>query len=331
MGSLDMGMQAGGGDLATQMGLVSDMVLDPRMGLPLYGIKNEKEQAESPAPFALTPRMFDAADNNNTLDYGSIYGDAMSSDAATTAPPALVAAPERNRTTPSSPPSAASATKLKKPRDGSGKGKSGSAVSLAAADSQSSPPPSKCEKPPKKKPKTRSKTDLSETAATSGGRKPKQDAKRSRCLERNRIAASKCREKKKQWVHELEATKDELESRHASLQREYSGLLDEATQIKTSLMAHAVCNDRNIDMWIESEAVRFVRRSNRRHQQAAAGGIESRHSSIASLASLNSQNESVAQSSTTAPTEDTQLSPPGLKADLINFDYMPDDMFADAG
>ncbi|KAM4056920.1 hypothetical protein HRG_003778 [Hirsutella rhossiliensis] len=116
--------------------------------------------------------MYDAT----ALDCGSIYGNAMSSDAATTAPPALVAAPKTRRITPLSPPSATSPTKLKKPRDGRGRGKSGSAVSQAAADLRSLLPPSKYEMPPKKKPKTRSKTDPSETAATGGEREPKQDA-----------------------------------------------------------------------------------------------------------------------------------------------------------
>ncbi|KND86712.1 Cyclic AMP-dependent transcription factor ATF-7, partial [Tolypocladium ophioglossoides CBS 100239] len=152
------------------------------------------------------------------------------------------------------------------------------------------------------------------------------DARRSRCLERNRVAASKCREKKKQWVHDLESAKCELEQQHASLQAECAGLLDEATQIKNWLMQHAGCADANIDAWIGNEAMRFVQRSGTAAHPAALG---SRHSSIGSLASLQSRNGSIAQSS--AQTEDTHLSSPASKPGPINYDYMPDEMFQDTG
>lgn len=333
-----MGVQVGGSDRSMQASLVSDMVPDPRLGMPPFVIKSEKESVESAAPLALAPCFNDVV--NNALGYGSIYDDVFLHHAAATASPNMVVAPRSGPATPLSPSPVASPVKPRKPD-----GRRSSAVSLAA-DSLS-PPPER-DKPLKKKPRTRSKPVPPETS----GQETKQDVKRSRGLERNRIAASKCREKKKQWVHELEATKDDLESRHASLQREYKGLLEEATQIKTSLMVHAACNDHNIDTWIESEAARFVRRSSRQHHRAAALG--SRHSSIVSPASLTSQTdtsgrdagpshgpgtmadtpylsrvhtESFMQSATML-TEATQLSPQGLKAGPIDFDFMPD-MFGD--
>ncbi|RCI11119.1 hypothetical protein L249_7744 [Ophiocordyceps polyrhachis-furcata BCC 54312] len=159
-------------------------LVDPRLGLPLFGITSAKEAAETPV---LTPHMFDKP---------------------LPPPPALVApmiTPRASRT-----------------------------------------PPAKAEAD--QGPRKRRRPSLS-------------TARRARCLERNRVAASKCREKKKQWVHDLEASKAELERHHASLQREYGDLLDQATRIKTSLMAHAACNDHNIDSWIEAEATRFVERS----------------------------------------------------------------------
>lgn len=85
-----------------------------------------------------------------------------------------------------------------------------------------------------------------------------EEQKRNKFLERNRIAASKCREKKKQYVSELEDTKFELEARHAQLQRDYNDLISEVTDLKHHLMAHAKCNDPNIDRWISNEARRFV-------------------------------------------------------------------------
>ena len=87
------------------------------------------------------------------------------------------------------------------------------------------------------------------------------DPKRNKYLERNRVAASKCRQKKKAWVSDLETQKSDLEAMHGNLQREYSSLVDQVTQLKNDLMIHAGCGDRNIDSWIETEAKRFVQRT----------------------------------------------------------------------
>ncbi len=89
-----------------------------------------------------------------------------------------------------------------------------------------------------------------------------EEHKRSKFLERNRIAASKCREKKKQYVSELEDTKVSLEAQHLQLQQEYNGLLGEVSGLKHHLMAHAKCNDPNIDRWLSNEARRFVQTPN---------------------------------------------------------------------
>lgn len=93
------------------------------------------------------------------------------------------------------------------------------------------------------------------------------DSKRNKYLERNRVAASKCRQKKKAWVSDLETQKTELERKHSNLQHEYTGLVNEVTQLKNQLMAHAGCNDPRIDGWIETEAKRFVDRTTDLEQQ----------------------------------------------------------------
>ena len=95
--------------------------------------------------------------------------------------------------------------------------------------------------------------------------KPKQqlsmeeeEAKKNKTLERNRVAASKCREKKKDWTKDLEETKIGLESQNSHLQMEYSTLVKEVGEIRAQLMTHAICHDTNIDKWIENEAKKFV-------------------------------------------------------------------------
>ncbi|KAI2609085.1 uncharacterized protein GGS25DRAFT_522265 [Hypoxylon fragiforme] len=95
--------------------------------------------------------------------------------------------------------------------------------------------------------------------AKEGTNKPEGEVvKRNKFLERNRVAATKCRQKKKEWVSDLEGTRFGLESQNNHLQMEYSSLKNEITQIKSQLMEHATCNDPNIDKWIENEAKRFV-------------------------------------------------------------------------
>jgi len=84
------------------------------------------------------------------------------------------------------------------------------------------------------------------------------DAGRTKHLERNRAAASKCRQKKKKWVHELGENKAEMEGKHIELQREHGVLLGEVSMIKNLLMRHAGCKDPNIDHWIGLEAKKFV-------------------------------------------------------------------------
>ncbi|EWZ34330.1 hypothetical protein FOCG_10540 [Fusarium oxysporum f. sp. radicis-lycopersici 26381] len=85
-------------------------------------------------------------------------------------------------------------------------------------------------------------------------------AKRSKFLKRNRIAASKCRQKKKEWMSQLEETRKDLEGENNTLHKQYNGLVDELSTIKNQLMQHASCNDANIDQWLDNEARKYVQR-----------------------------------------------------------------------
>ncbi len=89
-----------------------------------------------------------------------------------------------------------------------------------------------------------------------------EDRRRRRFLERNRIAASKCREKKKRYVSDLEEMRIGLESHHISLQFEVNALIAEISGLKHRLMTHAKCNDVHIDRWLNNEARKFVQTNN---------------------------------------------------------------------
>ncbi|XP_013874985.1 cyclic AMP-dependent transcription factor ATF-7a [Austrofundulus limnaeus] len=67
------------------------------------------------------------------------------------------------------------------------------------------------------------------------------DERRQRFLERNRAAASRCRQKRKLWVNSLEKKAEELSSLNISLSNEVSLLRNEVAHLKQLLLAHKDC------------------------------------------------------------------------------------------
>ncbi|KAI0381820.1 hypothetical protein F5Y04DRAFT_280469 [Hypomontagnella monticulosa] len=152
-----------------------------------------------------------------------------------------------------------------------------------------------------------------ETGETTHGA---ESSKRNRFLERNRVAATKCRQKKKEWVSDLEETRFGLESQHSHLQMEYSSLKNEITQIKSQLMEHASCNDANIDKWIENEAKKFVLGASERYDQMLADmghvpGMINRQGHISSLPGYPGVPGPELTSSITSTRGDSISFPPG--------------------
>uniref|UniRef100_A0A8C5JKK5 BZIP domain-containing protein n=1 Tax=Junco hyemalis TaxID=40217 RepID=A0A8C5JKK5_JUNHY len=80
----------------------------------------------------------------------------------------------------------------------------------------------------------------------SGGRRRRAadedpDERRQRFLERNRAAASRCRQKRKLWVSSLEKKAEELTSQNIQLSNEVTLLRNEVAQLKQLLLAHKDC------------------------------------------------------------------------------------------
>ncbi|XP_034429450.1 cyclic AMP-dependent transcription factor ATF-2 isoform X2 [Hippoglossus hippoglossus] len=67
------------------------------------------------------------------------------------------------------------------------------------------------------------------------------DEKRRKFLERNRAAASRCRQKRKVWVQSLERKADDMNSVNGQLQNEVTLLRNEVAQLKQLLLAHKDC------------------------------------------------------------------------------------------
>ncbi|CAL8369983.1 unnamed protein product [Arctogadus glacialis] len=67
------------------------------------------------------------------------------------------------------------------------------------------------------------------------------DEKRRKFLERNRAAATRCREKRKVWVQSLERKAEDMNSMNGRLQSEVTLLRSEVAQLKQLLLAHKDC------------------------------------------------------------------------------------------
>ncbi|CAO3597694.1 unnamed protein product [Absidia cylindrospora] len=68
-----------------------------------------------------------------------------------------------------------------------------------------------------------------------------EDEKRKNFLERNRLAALKCRQRKKQWLNNLQAKVEYLSNDNEQLQIQTNSLRDEIMNLKTLLLAHKDC------------------------------------------------------------------------------------------
>ncbi|ORE01709.1 hypothetical protein BCV72DRAFT_67849 [Rhizopus microsporus var. microsporus] len=79
------------------------------------------------------------------------------------------------------------------------------------------------------------------TRSKSSSKAVEDDEKRKNFLERNRIAALKCRQRKKQWLNNLQAKVEFLTSDNERLQLQSESLKEEIVNLKTLLLAHKEC------------------------------------------------------------------------------------------
>jgi len=81
---------------------------------------------------------------------------------------------------------------------------------------------------------------------------PEEEQKREKFLERNRIAASKCRQKKKEWTNNLEQRARELTQERATLTSYVASLKDELLYLKGECLKHTDCNCVDIRRYLTS-------------------------------------------------------------------------------
>ncbi|RIB23012.1 hypothetical protein C2G38_2242937 [Gigaspora rosea] len=90
--------------------------------------------------------------------------------------------------------------------------------------------------------KKRSAEDTEETA----------EEKRRKFLERNRIAASKCRQKKKAWVQDLKNKADSIIAKNNQLHAFVNDLKEEMLALKNQLLAHRNCDCNILQEYIKN-------------------------------------------------------------------------------
>jgi len=78
--------------------------------------------------------------------------------------------------------------------------------------------------------------------------------KRARFLERNRVAASKCRKKKKVMNQRLEEKSRLLHQQHRYLNQMVASLKSDVLRLKQCLLIHHDCNDEPIKRYLQHEA-----------------------------------------------------------------------------
>lgn len=128
---------------------------------------------------------------------------------------------------------------MQPPQD-SGKGKRKRASTKNDSSSQS---------PPKRTRKYASRGSNNSNEPT----KP-EDVKRSKFLERNRVAASKCRQKKKEWTQNLENRARELQKNNSQLRMVVDSCRQEVLFLKGELLKHSQCECEPIQAFIKSGA-----------------------------------------------------------------------------
>ncbi|KAL0087243.1 hypothetical protein J3Q64DRAFT_1736051 [Phycomyces blakesleeanus] len=85
------------------------------------------------------------------------------------------------------------------------------------------------------------KESLSQKRQRTKEKTPEDEEKRKNFLERNRIAALKCRQRKKQWLSNLQGKVEYLSGDNDRLQMEAEALREEIVNLKTLLLAHKDC------------------------------------------------------------------------------------------
>ena len=135
-----------------------------------------------------------------------------------------------------------------------------------------------------------------------------EDEKRSKFLERNRVAASKCRQKKKEWTGNLEARARELQNNKNQLAVIVNSLKEEVIFLKGEMLKHTSCGCERVRDYLEKKADSITSSINFPHQpfRSAASPVRSAPGSKSNSISGSASNHSSRSGSTSLGTEDKE-------------------------
>ena len=156
-----------------------------------------------------------------------------------------------------------------------------------------------------------------------------QDAsRRSRFLERNRLAASKCRQKKKQWVENLEVKARNFQAQFKHLNLVVDSLKEEILYLKVEMVRHKGCEGSEIQKCIEVDDGAFAEAVERleqleREKSTNGGGSSSPRSNpgtdpVRSMKDLDCKKNPDRRSNSALPLDDMDLAEA-----LLQEDYFP--------
>lgn len=89
------------------------------------------------------------------------------------------------------------------------------------------------------------------TGVTKPAQIARESASRERFLERNRQAASRCRQKRKEHMQQLESRFKEQSEKHQRLQSESRFLRLEILSLKNEMLKHADCTDNHVSEYLQ--------------------------------------------------------------------------------
>ena len=132
------------------------------------------------------------------------------------------------------------------------------------------------------------------------------DSRRSQ-LERNRVAAEKCRRRRKEYTTVLSADVSVLSSRNEALRAEETALREELLALKNEILSHAECGSSVIDGYITKSAGRqlITKVASKRTTPRRDSGQKSR-----SAHSDNTARDVVAEQESKALSSQNESSPP---------------------
>ena len=79
-----------------------------------------------------------------------------------------------------------------------------------------------------------------------------EDVRRSKFLERNRVAASKCRQKKKEWTQNLEDRSRQLQKDNNNMLMMIDSLRQEVLFLKGEMLRHSECDNTHIQEYLKT-------------------------------------------------------------------------------